>query len=122
MSIIQNSTNYNILYISEASNAIPRSLLINKIYHTTLYTTKCWLANYLLVRQIFTHFWDVSFITKNFFILHFSIHTLQPLHAWHSNSTKQCINIYTHFQMTYQLYSYRQMQMLHTSKAYVTQL
>ena len=53
--------------ISKAFDAIPRTLLINKIYNTTLHNnTKRWLANYLSGRQSFVHYNGVPSITKNF--------------------------------------------------------
>lgn len=53
--------------ISKAFDAIPRPLLINKIYNTTLHNnTKRWLANYLSGRQSYVHYNGESSTTKNF--------------------------------------------------------
>ena len=47
--------------ISKAFDAIPRLLLTNKIYNTTLHNnTKRWLANYLTSRQAYVHYNGIS--------------------------------------------------------------
>ncbi|KAF2352494.1 Reverse transcriptase domain [Trinorchestia longiramus] len=52
--------------ISKAFDAIPRYLLIKKIYNTKLHNdTKIWLANYLSGRQSYVHYSGKSSKTLN---------------------------------------------------------
>ena len=54
------------LDISKAFDAVPRTLLTNKIFNTTLHNnSKRWLANYLTGRQAFVHYNGKSSRTRN---------------------------------------------------------